>query len=377
MKVVNLGVIGCGDISGIYLKNLTGLFKNTRVVALCDLDRAAAAGRAAEFGVETVCATAEELVALPEVEAVVILTPPATHARLMRLALETGKHAYCEKPLALDMDAADSIVALAQSESLLAGAAPDTVLGAGIQTCKKLVEDGWIGDVTGAHFTCAYFGPEYWHPNPAFIYQKGGGPMLDIGPYYIAALACLLGPVKRVSSFAKATWSERMATSPTCYGQILKVEVPTYVAGIMEFESGTLCSFTLTFDGVGTPERGIELIGTNGSLVVPDPDTFGGKSGTVRYKALAKDEQSRADNDWGPVPHLFGYAQNSRGVGVADLASAIIYDRKPRLSTEFSRHVLEVMLALTTPAPGASALIESRFAPMKILPKGLGAGEMD
>jgi predicted dehydrogenase len=220
---VRVGIIGCGNISQAYF-NGAKLFEVLEVVACADLNPEAAKAKAAENG--CVAQTVDELLANPEVDLVVNLTIPAVHAEISLAALNAGKHVHCEKPLAVHLEDAKKVIDLAEEKGLLVGCAPDTFLGAGLQTARKMVDDGWIGKVFSGTAFLMSRGPESWHPNPAFFYEAGGGPMFDMGPYYITALVHLLGPVKEVSGVTTRAFEERIATCKEQFGKLLPVSVP-------------------------------------------------------------------------------------------------------------------------------------------------------
>src|SRR5215213_4661249 len=228
VRKVKIGVVGCGMISSIYLKNCTQTFDILDVVAVADLMPELAQQRAEEFNIPRAC-TVEQLLADPAIEIVLNLTTPQAHVALNLQALAAGKHVYTEKPFALTHEDADSVLALARSKGLLVGCAPDTFLGGGLQTCRKLIDEGWIGTPVAATAFMMSHGHEHWHPSPEFYYQRGGGPMFDMGPYYLTALVSLLGPVKRVTGATRTTFPERTITSQPKFGQKIEVEVPTHV----------------------------------------------------------------------------------------------------------------------------------------------------
>ena len=327
-----IGIIGCGNISGIYLENLTGKFPNTEVRACADLIDERARNAAARHGVPVAC-TVEELLRDPEIQIVVNLTIPRSHAEICLAALEAGKHAYVEKPLAINRLDGKRVLDTAGRRGLLLGGAPDTFLGAGLQTCRRIIDDWRIGEplAVSAFMTCP--GHERWHPDPEFYYKKGGGPMMDMGPYYLTALVSLMGPVRRVTGFSRASYPERLITSQPKHGQRIAVEVSTHVAGSLEFESGALGTIVMSFDVWGAQLPRIEVYGSAGSLSVPDPNGFGGP---VRILEQGADE-------WKDVPLMFGYEENSRGLGVADMADALLSGRAPRAGGELLYHVLDVM----------------------------------
>lgn len=332
MNKVKVGIIGCGNISGIYFKNLTSAFGITEVAACADLVPERARERAKEFGVPKAC-TVEELLADRSISIVVNLTIPAAHTEVNLAALKAGKHAYCEKPLALTREDGRKVIGLAKEKGLRVGCAPDTFLGAGLQTCRKLVDDGWIGVPVAATAFMTCHGHESWHPSPEFYYQKGGGPMFDMGPYYLTALVSLLGPVKRVTGSARISFPQRTITSQPKYGKVVDVEVPTNVAGVMDFESGAVATVITSFDIWSANLPRIEIYGSEGSLAVPDPNTFGGP---VLFSAGGRGE-------WKEIPLLFGYEENSRGAGVADMARAIAAGGGHKASGELAYHVLDIM----------------------------------
>lgn len=333
MNKTRIGVVGCGKISGIYLQAPRKL-PMIEVAACCDLNRGAAEARAEEFGVPQVV-TLEEMLRDPAIDIILNLTQPATHAGIAIAALKAGKSVYNEKPLAVTREEGQEVLRLAGEKGLRVGCAPDTFLGAGLQTCRKLVEDGIIGEPVAATAFMMGHGHESWHPDPEFYYQPGAGPMFDMGPYYLTALVHLIGPVKRVCSSARVTFPERTITSEPRKGEIIKVNTPTHVAGIMDFANGAVGTIITSFDVWGHQLPRIELYGTEGTIAVPDPNTFGGP---VRMRI-------GREKEWQEVPLMHAYAENSRGLGVADMACAIAKGRQHRASGEMGYHVLDVMHA--------------------------------
>ncbi len=331
MQPVNIGIIGCGNISGIYFKNL-GMFRNTRVVACADLDLERARAKAEEHNIPKACSVAE-LLADPDIQIVVNLTIPIAHHEVCLQALKAGKHVYVEKPLSITREQGTELLDLTRETHLRVGCAPDTFLGGGLQTCRKLIDDGWIGEPIGAVAFMLCHGHESWHPDPEFYYKVGGGPMFDMGPYYLTALVSLMGPMKRLSGSARATFPERTITSAPKYGTKVSVDTPTHVAGVMDFASGAVGTILTTFDVWASNLPRIEIYGTEGSLDVPDPNSFGGP---VRVRRMGAKE-------WSEVPLTHGYAENSRGIGVADMAAAIASGRPHRANGNLAYHVLEAM----------------------------------
>jgi len=328
-----IGIIGCGNISSIYLKRC-GELANLRVVGCADLVPERARARAEEFKVRAM--TVDELLADPEIQIVLNLTIPKAHAAVALAALKAGKSVYGEKPLAVTREDGRRILALAKKNGLRVGGAPDTFLGAGLQTCRKVIDDGLIGKPIGATAFMMSHGPENWHPDPEFVYQVGGGPMLDMGPYYLTALATLMGPVSRVTGFARITFPERKILSQPKFGTMMKVEVPTHIVGVLDFAGGAVGTIVTSFDVWAAEVPRLEIYGTEGTLSLPDPNTFGGP---VRIKRAG-------DNDWAQVALSHPYAGNWRGLGLADMAAAIRSGRPHRASGALMFHVLDIMHAI-------------------------------
>jgi predicted dehydrogenase len=327
-----IGIIGCGNISGIYLTNCRKL-PGVALVACADLDMVRAQAKAAEHGIRA--ATVDELLADPDVDLVINLTIPAVHAEVSMSALAAGKHVYTEKPLATRRVDGAATLALAREKGLRVGSAPDTFLGGGLQTSRKLIDDGVIGEPVAAVAFMTGHGPEGWHPDPEFFYKPGAGPMFDMGPYYLTALIGLLGPIARVTGSTRISFPERTIGSGPKQGQKIAVETPTHVAGVLDFAGGAVATLITSFDVWAANLPRIEIYGSEGSLSVPDPNTFGGP---VRIR-LAKDKE------WREVPLTHGHTENSRGLGVADMAAAIREGRPHRASGELAYHVLDVMAA--------------------------------
>ena len=360
--MLNIGIVGVGDISGIYLKNLTQVFKEVKVIALCDLikEKAEKAGEA--YGIPKLYDTMYELFADREIDIVLNLTRPDEHYEVTREALRAGKHVYSEKPLAADFAKGQELAKLAEEKGLTLGGAPDTFMGAGLQTCRKLIDLGLIGQPIGAAAFMICRGHEGWHPDPEFYYKRGGGPMLDMGPYYITALVNLLGGVKSVTGIARTSFKERIITSNPKAGQKIRAEVPTYVTGMLEFYSGAVGTLFTTFDVYNKGQARFEVYGSEGTLLVPDPNTFGGP-----IQLLRKEEK-----EYKELPLLFDYAENSRGLGLADMAKAIETGRVPRTGYAQTLHVLEVMSAFElSSVKRATVDLSTRFErqkPMEAFP---------
>ena len=328
---MKVGLIGCGDISPQYLRNLPA-YPGVEVAACSDLIADKARSRAEEFGVPIICTT-EELLAIPDIGIVVNLTQPADHAGVSLAAIAAGKHVYSEKPLAVANADGDAIQREARKAGVIVGCAPDTFLGAGIQACRKLIDDGRIGRPVAAMASFQNHGHEHWHPDPAFYYEVGAGPMFDMGPYYLTALISLLGPVKRVSGAHGRAFDNRLVTSEPLDGRSIDVKVSTHVAGTLDFESGVIGTIVTSFDVWASEVPRLEIYGTEGTLSVPDPNTFGGP---VRVQ--------RGRREWEEVP--LEHPEGGRGIGVADMADALRNGRRSRVDAAMANHVLDIMHAV-------------------------------
>lgn len=391
MTQLQVGLIGCGNISGIYFKN-GYRFANYRITAAADIVPGKAAAKLAEIQSQAaewqitinrlpVVQSVPELLSNPDVDLVLNLTIPKVHAAVTLAALATGKHVYSEKPLAVTRDDGRKIIELAAAKNLRVGCAPDTFLGAGQQTCRQIIDHGFIGTPVAATAFMTCPGHESWHPDPEFYYQPGAGPMFDMGPYYLTALINLLGPATRISTMARATFPHRTITSAPKAGTKIKVETPTHITGSLEFASGPIATLIMSFDIHAADLPRIEIYGTRGTLSVPDPNTFGGpvKLKPARPNVLLgtpapggmpsgvgaplgmfpvlpldspiENGKSKMENPlpppdpkgWSELPLAFPHADNSRGLGVSDLAAALIENRPHRASADLALHVLDIM----------------------------------
>lgn len=328
---VGVAVVGAGVISKHYLRHLSA-FPDVRVLGVADLDTARAATAAHEHGVP-VSGTVDTVLALPEVEIVVNLTIPSAHAAVALAALRAGKHVYSEKPLALDMDEAAKVTAEAANLNLLVGNAPDTFLGAGLQSAAKALAAGLIGSPVAVTAAFQSLGPESWHPNPEFLFQRGAGPLFDLGPYYLTALVALLGPAARVAASTRRARDHRVIGSGPKAGTAFPVEVPTHVNALIDFAGGAGATTTFSFDSpIG--RQIIEVIGTEGALSVPDPNTF---DGPLLARGLR-------DAEWRELPVTGTTA--GRGLGVLDMARSLRAGTPHRASGALALHVLEIMTAI-------------------------------
>ena len=333
MKRTKIGIIGCGNISSIYLENLNRRFETVTVDAVADLIPERAAGQAAKFGVPRILET-EALLQDPDIDLILNLTIPKGHAAICGRALQAGKPVYVEKPLSISLADGQELQALATARNLLLGGAPDTFMGAGIQTCIDLIQAGTIGRPIGATAFMTSRGHESWHPDPEFYYETGGGPMFDMGPYYLTALFALLGPARRVTGSTSISFAERTITSEKKRGKKIPVEVPTHIAGVIDFASGAVGTILTSFDVWYAELPRIEIYGSEGTLSVPDPNGFGGP---VRMRLAGQDA-------FQAVELKRPYADNSRGLGIADMARALREGRQDhRASGALALHVLEAM----------------------------------
>ena len=339
-----VGILGCGVISSVYFERLA-TFDTMEVVACADVLPERARERAESFGVVTACSP-DDLLANPDVDLVVNLTIPAVHASLSGAALDAGKSVYSEKPIALTRDDAAGLVAKAAAAGVQFGSAPDTFLGAGLQTCRALIDAGAIGEPIGATALRMGPGPEYWHPDPAFFYHRGAGPLFDVGVYDITAVVALLGPVRRVTGSARVTSAQRPIRSKPLQGTMIDVEVPTHVAGVLDMASGPVVTVVSSFDVLVTRKTGVEVYGTEATLWVPDPNTFGGP---VRVRGLGAEE-------WTEVPMRHQFAEQARGIGVADMVLAARNGRPARASGEFALHVIDVMQSIVESSETGAAV---------------------
>ncbi|MCK9222392.1 MAG: Gfo/Idh/MocA family oxidoreductase [Limnochordia bacterium] len=365
MKPIKVGVVGCGNISGIYFKS-GRTFDVFEIVACADLIQERAQAKAKEHGIKA-CSVAE-LLADPDIDIILNLTIPQAHAEVNLAALEADKNVYVEKPLAISLADGKKVLDIAKAKGLRVGCAPDTFLGGGLQTCRKLIDDGFIGTPVSATAFMMCHGHESWHPDPEFYYKEGGGPMFDMGPYYLTALVSLIGPIREVAGMTRITFPERTITSKPKYGEKIKVDVPTHVAGLLDFDNGAIGTLITSFDVWAANLPRIEIYGTEGSMVVPDPNCFGGPV-LIRRKDAS---------EWTEMPFTHGFTENSRGIGVADMAHGICSGRDHRANGELAYHVLEVMHGLHIASEQRSYYtVQSTCQQPKPLPLGLSASVLD
>lgn len=363
-ETVKVGIIGTGNIAPAYLYGCSK-FPIVEVVACADIDMSKAAALADEHDLRAM--SVEEMLADDEVQIVINLTIPRVHADVSMQVIEAGKHVHSEKPLGVEREEGKRILEAAKAKGVRVGCAPDTFLGGGLQTCRKLIDDGAIGEPIGATAFMTSHGPESWHPNPDFFYKFGAGPMFDMGPYYLTALVHLLGPVKRVSASTRASFPERTATSEALMGHKIAVEVPTHYSGSLDFASGPIGTMVMSFDVWKANLPRIEIYGSEGTLSVPDPNTFGGpvqvwKSG---------------GSEWQDI-ELTHTADVQRGIGVADMAYAIQSGREHRASGDLAYHVLDLMQTFGESSDAGQAItIDTDLQRPSAIPTGLAEGTLD
>lgn len=373
MKKTKIGVIGCGMISDAYFKAAQS-FPMIEVVACADILPERSQKKAELYGIKAL--TNEQLLAEDEIEIVVNLTPPQVHSMIDIDALNAGKHVYSEKPFGVDFDDASKVIALAKEKGLRVGCAPDTFLGGGQQTARKVIDDGWIGTPLSGTAIVMGRGPEKWGHAP-FFYDYGAGPMLDLGPYYMTALVNLLGPAKSVIAVTGKgseyrtfgdTVSEEYQDKYKPYDRY-PVNVSTHLTGVIEFQCGALITVVTSFDCYRHGHNPIEIYGSEGSLQVPDPNCFGGPVRIYR--------KGDTENVWKDVPLSHIYTENSRSIGAADMAMALRSGRQHRANGELANHVLEIMLAFDkSNQAGCKLELTTTCVQPQPMPLGLDKGQL-
>jgi predicted dehydrogenase len=330
--VMQIGIIGTGNIAPAYITGCSKFPEDIQVVACADLrhDQAQAFAEANNLQAQSV----DDLLKNDALDLIINLTIPAAHAEVSQQIIAAGKHVYVEKPLALSRDEGLKVLHAAEAKGVRVGCAPDTFLGAGGQTCRMVIDRGDIGEPVAATAFMAVHGHESWHPNPSFYYQPGGGPLFDMGPYYLTALVNLMGPMAAVSAMTSRSFSERVAEHESIKGQVIPVNVDTHIAGTVGFANGALATIIMSFDVWSHHLPRIEIYGTKGTLVVPDPNTF---TGDVIVWDMARRE-------WQQIDHV-GRSDVQRGIGVADMARALANDEPHRVSGELAYHVVDAMQA--------------------------------
>ena len=375
IKPLVTGVVGCGRISDIYFETLAK-YPEVDVVACASLDLAESQAKAKQHNIQKAY-TVDALMSDPEIEAVLNLTIPTAHAEIAQLALENGKHVYSEKPLVSDLAEGRKILDFAATQGLTVGNAPDTFFGGRWQTVRKLIDDGAIGKPTGAAAFVGSHGTERHNPNPDFYYKTGAGPLLDLGPYYLSAMVFFLGPIARVAGMSNRAFDKRMIENGPRDGEWMQVEIDTHVQGMLEFESGVIASITMSFDIWDSEMPRLEIYGENGTICIPDPDPVHGANVFEGEVWLRTRETSRwthkprptGREHWTIVPIEHGLNEDSRGIGLVEMAYAIREGRPPRASGDLAYHTLEAMLGiLDSPNQGRFVDIQSTTDKPPLLP---------
>lgn len=381
-KTFRVGLIGCGRISDIYLETLAS-FPETDVVACASLDLEESRAKAGQFGIPR-AVTVDEIIADPEIDCILNLTIPAAHAEITRRGLMAGKHVYSEKPFVTDLNEGQALLALADERGLKLGNAPDTFLGGRWQTVRRLIDEGAIGRPTGVFAHVGTHGTERHHPNPDFYYQRGGGPLLDLGPYYLTAMVFCLGPIARVAGMANRAFDRRQIENGPRNGELVEVEVDTHSLSLIEFASGAIGSMTMSFDVWDSETPRFEIYGETGVISIPDPDPVDGANHFQGPVWIRTRETSRWSHQprptgretWQVAENVHGFNQNSRGLGLLDLAYAVRDDRPVRASGALSFHVFEVMDAIARAgSQGRYQAIESSCPVPALLPENFPASE--
>ena len=353
--VLGVGIIGCGAFCGAYLSSLGPVFNNCKAIACSDIDMDRAREVAGEWGI--IACTTEELLANPDVDIAVIVTGPASHYPLTMQALNAGKHVYCEKPMAITVEQTSEIIELAEKKGLYVTEAPDTILDSAMQTARKALDDGLIGRPLSVTMNFIGPGPDWWHPRPDFFYKAGGGPAMDMGPYYLSAAVSILGPIEQLFAYASRGFETRQFKDHDC-----AVEVDTDYTAVLRFRNGVIGNINLSFDSVRSYSPGFEIQGTEGVLFIPDPNTLKGEVGYLNRDKLRQEVQKRETFEgvgwmYSPaaleltedLPRVIPPCTAHRGMGAADMAECIITgSAKPRCSMYIARHITEVMLAFET-----------------------------
>jgi predicted dehydrogenase len=343
-KHLRVGVIGCGNISTTYFK-YGPLFKDIEIVACADLNADLAAARAKEYGI--VAMKTKDLLQSKDIDIVVNLTIPAAHFAVSLTAVKAGKHVYSEKPLTLSLKDGLALAKAAKAKKVKVCCAPDTFLGGAHQRARKAIDDGDVGKITSGTASVMGHGMEHWHPNPDFFFLPGGGPVLDMGPYYIGNLINLIGPVKRVGALSSMAQKTRTISSQPRAGEKLKVKTPTNFQALLEFESGATVTLLASWDVWANRHYNMELYGTEGSLYVPDPNFFGGEVLATRRNGPAE-PLSEWDHPFGVAnqDNNNGRIANYRASGLADLANAVMNKRDARCSIDRTLHAVDIMTSI-------------------------------
>jgi Predicted dehydrogenases and related proteins len=349
MRNVKIGIIGCGVISNTYMKEIKRLYKELDIIACADVDVKCANSQAQKYDIPIGC-TVDELLAIKEIEIVVNLTPPRFHSEINKKILLAGKHVFCEKPFAMTLEEAQATVTLAKEHNLLVASAPDTFMGSSLQTCRKVIDDNWIGKPLYVTANMMSAGVETWHPSPEAFYQEGGGPLCDMGPYYFSALIALFGSIKEIVAFSGKGFDNREIYVGDRKGQNIMVEVPTHYVGIIRMNSGMIVNLNISFDIWHSTLPLFEVYGTEGTLKVPDPNMSGGRLLIYRKEQFLDilyddSELTKQHREYSvEIPELYPYVgKYTRGYGVLDLAYAVVDKTKQRCGADTTCHIVEAI----------------------------------
>lgn len=363
---VGIGIIGVGVISDTYLQNLAS-FPDVDVLIVGDLLLDRAQSQAEKYGIPA-WGSGEDVLAHPGVDLVINLTIPAAHIEVSRAAIAAGKHVWTEKPLGLDREAAAELLTEAEAAGLRIGSAPDTLLGPGFQAARRAIESGVIGRPLFAQTVFQTQGPDLWHPSPAFLFAQGAGPLLDMGPYYFSALVSVLGPVDRVSAVGTKAREEREIHTGPDAGTTFPVEVPSTIQIVAAFEGGAQSQSLLSFDSALERHGVVEIHGTEGSIVIPDPNQFAGRIAYVKPLGVIRDGM-KFEQEWIEIEHAD--LEVGRGIGALDMVRSIAEGRPHVASGELGFHVLDILLSAQEAAEtGVTVKVESTVAPVPLLPEG-------
>jgi predicted dehydrogenase len=339
---VNVGIVGCGNISGAYAKNARA-FDSFEIVACADIDARAADALAGTYGFGA--RPVDDLIADRAIDVILNLTPPAAHARVTAQALAAGRHVYSEKPLATTPAEASALVVEAERLGLQLGCAPDTFLSSPYQAARELLDAGEIGEPLAASASMLMGGQASWHPNPDIFYADGAGPLLDMGPYYLSAIVALLGAVRRVAGFASTRVHQRAIAVGPRAGERFTADTPTHTVAALELDGGVTATLTASFEAPGQYVNDFAVYGTEGSLLLPDSNSF---DGSLRLR--------RRGTDWIEVPYATRGARDVRAIGLHDFAEAVTDGRPPRASGVLAAHVVEVARAILAAAAGGASV---------------------
>ena len=388
MKQTTIGVIGCGVIAQVYAANIRRFYQKLQLAACTDMAMDKAQAFAEKFDIPKVCTT-EELLQDPGIDIILNLTIPAVHYEINKAAILHGKHVFCEKPLSLRTADAKELVLLAEQNHVMLGCAPDTFLGAALQTCRRLIDEGWIGTPIAATANMMNHGTETWHPAPDFYYKAGGGPMWDMGPYYVTALVSLFGPATQTCCFSRKGMLEREIYSLPRRGERIPVEIETHYSGVLRFQNGVIANMNMSFDAWLSNLPKLEVYGTDGTLIIPDPNHFSGEVKLLRKEGLIDEIDGLSNKEatgrlsrpemwekFKEMPSLYRQPdKNMRGIGLLDMAFAIENRRKNRASAALACHVTEVLESMNGNG-GVTELTTSCERPAP-LPIGQDVGVLD